>query len=110
MYQGAAIGKTSSKRAEVIGTLVSYLASMYQGAAIFWADVSHRHSLWLPMGKTSGITKSLCIYQPDTMDSYSTPHRDSVSSVIFGIDVSGGCYILGGCLSQTFTMATYGKN
>ena len=44
------------------------------------------------------------------MDSYSTPHRDSVSSVIFGIDVSGGCYILGGCLSHTFTMATYGKN
>ena len=44
------------------------------------------------------------------MDSYSTPYRDSVSSVIFGIDVSGGCYILGGSLSQTFTMATYGKN
>ena len=43
-----------------IGTvyLVSYLASMYQGAAIFWVDVSHRHSLWLPIGKTSGITKS----------------------------------------------------
>ena len=35
------------------------------------------------------------------MDSYSTPHRDSVSSVIFGIDVSGGCYILGGSLSDT---------
>ena len=44
------------------------------------------------------------------MDSYSTPYRDSVSGVIFGIDVSGGCYILGGSLSDTFTMATYRKN
>ena len=82
---------------------------MYEGVAIFWAEVSLRHSLWLPMGKTSGITKSqytnLILWIP-----YSTPHRDSVSSVIFGIDVSGGCYILGGSLSETFTMATYGKN
>ena len=28
------------------------------GAAIFWAEVSRRHSLFLPIGKTSGITKS----------------------------------------------------
>ena len=31
------------------------------GVVEFWAQISQRHSLWLPMGKTSGITKSLCI-------------------------------------------------
>ena len=80
-----------------------------RGLLIFWVEISRRHSLWLPMGKTSAITKSLCI-NLIVINSYSTPHRDSVSSVIFGIDVSGGCYILGGSLSETFTMATYRKN
>ena len=44
------------------------------------------------------------------MDPDFAPHRDSVSSIKFAIDVSGVLYILGRSPSEIFTMATYGKN
>ena len=53
------------------------------------------------MGKTSGITKSQYT-NLILMDSYSTPHIGTVYLVKFGIDVSGGCYILGGSLSEGY--------
>ena len=79
------------------------------GAAIFWPDVSHRHSLWLPMGKTSAITKRLCI---KLVLSFPAPlHLGTVYLVSYlASGVSGACYILGGSLSETLTMATYSKN
>ena len=52
------------------------------------------------------------MYQPHTHGFllHST-YRDSVSSVKFGIDISGVAIFWGGSLSgDTFTMATYGKN
>ena len=39
---------------------VNFAIDVSRGAE-FWAQISQRRSLWLPMGKTSGITKSLCI-------------------------------------------------
>ena len=107
MYQPHSINSYSTPHRDSVSSVIFGID--VSGGCYILVEVSQRHSLWLPIGKTSGITKSQytnLIF----MDSYSTPHRDSVSSVIFGIDVSGGCYILGGSLSDTFTMATYRKN